>query len=127
MSAKSDAARDAARVLDQVWSSTFGVDVPVDPVSIAASLGVKVFTAKLDSNLAGLLIKRPGQDAEVYLNAADSENRQRFTCAHEIGHYIQRSTGNDADDWEFVDRRDELSTQGTDLGDTYATLSLPNS
>lgn len=120
MSVKSDAVRDASRVLDQVWSSVFGVDVPVDPVSIAEELGVKVFTARLDANLAGLLVKRRGQDAEIYLNAADSENRQRFTCAHEIGHYIQRSSADDSDDWEFVDRRDELSSQGTDLNEVYA-------
>jgi Zn-dependent peptidase ImmA (M78 family) len=119
MSAKSDAVRDASRVLDQMWSSVFGVDVPVDPVSIAGTLGVKVFTADLDPSVAGLLVKRRGEDAAIYLNAADSENRQRFTCAHEIGHYIQRSSGDD-NEWEFVDRRDQLSSQGTDENEIYA-------
>lgn len=119
MSVKSDAARDASRVLDQLWSSPFGVDVPVDPVSIAASLGVKVYTADLEPSVAGLLVKRRGEDAEIYLNSADSENRQRFTCAHEVGHYIQRSNADDAE-WEFVDRRDQLSSEGTDLGEIYA-------
>ena len=119
MSSKADAVRDASRVLDQMWSSPFGVDVPVDPVSIAVALGIKVYTADLDASVAGLLVKRRGEDAEIYLNAADSENRQRFTCAHEIGHYIQRSNTDDSE-WEFVDRRDELSSQGTDPGEIYA-------
>lgn len=106
-------------MLDQVWSSPFGVDVPVDPVSIAASLGLKVFTAGLEKSVAGLLVKRRGEDAAIYLNAADSENRQRFTLAHEIGHYIQRSRPDD-NEWEFVDRRDQLSSQGTDPAEVYA-------
>lgn len=114
-----EATRDASRLLDEAWASPFGVDVPVDPVSIATSLGVDVFTADLDMGVAGLLVKRAGQDPAIYLNAADSENRQRFTCAHELGHYIRRSASDD-EGWEYVDRRDELSAAGTDPEERYA-------
>ncbi|MEZ0577301.1 ImmA/IrrE family metallo-endopeptidase [Nocardioides sp. MH1] len=114
-----DATRDASQLLDRAWAGPFGVDVPVDPVSIARSLGVDVFTANLDMGVAGLLVKRAGQDPAIYLNANDSENRQRFTCAHELGHYIRRS-GNDDEGWEYVDRRDQLSSAGTDPEERYA-------
>ena len=114
-----EATRDASRLLDQAWSSVFGVDVPVDPVSIAKSLGVDVYTADLDMGVAGLLVKRAGQDPAIFLNAADSENRQRFTCAHELGHYIRRASAAD-DAWEYVDRRDQLASTGTDEEERYA-------
>jgi Zn-dependent peptidase ImmA (M78 family) len=114
-----EATRDASQLLDQAWASPFGVDVPVDPVSIAKALGVEVFTADLDMGVAGLLVKRRGQDPAIYLNARDSENRQRFTCAHELGHYIRRTVGDDAA-WEFVDRRDQLASEGTDPEERYA-------
>jgi Zn-dependent peptidase ImmA (M78 family) len=108
-----DATREASKLLDQVWASPFGVDIPVDPIHIAQTLGVEVYTADLDSAVAGLLVKRQGRDAEIYLNSEDSKNRQRFTAAHELGHYVRRSTGSD-DAWDYVDRRDALSSLGTD-------------
>lgn len=114
-----EATRDASALLDQAWASPFGVDVPVDPVSIAESLGVDVFTADLDMGVAGLLVKVAGQDPAIYLNAADSENRQRFTCAHELGHYIRRSASDD-EGWEYIDRRDQLSSTGVDPEERYA-------
>lgn len=119
MSVKSDAVRDASKLLDQVWASPFGVEVPVDPVTIAKALGITVYTADLDPDVAGLLVKHGGEDPAIYLNSRDSENRQRFTCAHELGHYVQRSSS-DFEDWEFVDRRDQLSSTGTDLNEIYA-------
>lgn len=114
-----EATRDATRLLERIWSSPFGVDIPVDPVSIAQSLGVDVFTANLDPGVAGLLVKRVGQDPAIYLNSLDSENRQRFTCAHELGHYLRRSKTDD-EVWEYVDKRDDLSTRGTDPEERYA-------
>jgi len=114
-----DATREASRLLDHAWASAFGVDIPVDPIQIAQSLGIEVFTADLDPGIAGLLVKRQGRDAEIYLNAADSRNRQRFTAAHEVGHYVRRATGAD-DAWDYVDRRDQLSSLGTDPEERWA-------
>lgn len=119
MNIAADATREASKLLEQAWSSPFGVDVPIDPIHIAQSLGIEVFTADLDPGIAGLLIKRQGQDAAIYLNSRDSQNRQRFTAAHELGHYVRRSTGSD-DAWDYVDRRDELSSLGTDPEERYA-------
>jgi Zn-dependent peptidase ImmA (M78 family) len=48
----------------------------------------------------------------------DHPNRQRFTCAHEIGHYLRRKrTGARG---RFVDYRDTLAGLGTDVEEIYA-------
>ncbi len=102
-----------------------GVDpliLPVDPFSIAFDLGIQVFSdGSLPPEVSGMLCKQPGyQDPEIRLNASDSRNRQRFTCAHELGHYTQRVRAGDDDAWEYVDRRAPLSSEGLNPEETYA-------
>lgn len=115
-----DPERDAVRLLHVAWTDPFGeVIIPVDPVKIANDLGIDVFTAPMDAHISGTLTKKSGSDAVIYLNKADHPNRQRFTCAHELGHYISRtSTG--TFDYEFVDRRDELASLGRNPDEIYA-------
>lgn len=60
------------------------------------------------------------EDPEILLNALDSRNRQRFTCAHELGHYTQRLKRHEDDAWEYVDQRDRLLTGGPDSDEAYA-------
>jgi Zn-dependent peptidase ImmA (M78 family) len=67
-----------------------------------------------------MLIKRAGEDAEIYVQAADSENRQRFTCAHELGHYVKRTAEEGEREWEYVEKRDLLSSEGTNAEERYA-------
>jgi Zn-dependent peptidase ImmA (M78 family) len=114
-----NAERDAQALLKSSWQQDGGITLPVDPFRIAQKMGVKAFIAGLDAGVSGLLIKRPGQDAEIYVHGSDSPNRQRFTCAHELGHYVKRSATGD-DGWEYVERRDLISTAGTDQEEIYA-------
>jgi len=108
--------RDAEELLTTVWE---GKPLPVDPIQIAQQLGVKVYKAELDEGVSGMLIKEPAKDPEIYVNSADSINRQRFTAAHELGHYIKRvSTG--AEEWATIDYRNPLSSEGSDPDEVYA-------
>jgi Zn-dependent peptidase ImmA (M78 family) len=109
-----DPTQDAKRVLAEVW----GDGLPVDPVRIARSLGIKVLTARLDPDVSGALVKELQQDPVILLNAGDSSNRQRFTCAHEIGHFVKRS--DTPEEYEYIDRRDALSAMGRDSDEIYA-------
>jgi Zn-dependent peptidase ImmA (M78 family) len=113
------AERDAQQILDAVWVSGRR---PVDPFQIARSLGIRVYVDQgLEPDVAGMLVKQPGyDDPEIVLNANDSRNRQRFTCAHELGHYNKRSKSGDFGEWHFVDRRDSLSGQGSNPDEIYA-------
>lgn len=106
MGVRQEARNAAQALLSEAWDET----LPVDPVRIARALGMDVLTAQLDDNVAGVIIKERGQDPSIVLNAQDSPNRQRFTCAHEIGHYVRREA--DGDDYEYVDYRDIFSSTG---------------
>ncbi len=114
--------RDAQEILTTVWAPEgAGFALPVDPVAIAQRLGIQVWVAPLDSGVSGTLTKHAGySDPEITLNARDSRNRQRFTCAHELGHYVKRTATSDDTDWEYVDRRDSLTSRGTEPEEVYA-------
>ena len=113
----------AKELLTAVWSPT-GEDIPypIDPAKVAERLGVKVFKADLTQTVSGMLIKQPARDPEIFLNGSDSQNRQRFSCAHELGHYVKRTALPDgaAEEMEYVDFRNPLSAQGLDPEEVWA-------
>jgi len=114
LTAYSNAEEAAERVRKEFW----GDAVPVDPAQVAEALGLQVLAAQLGPQLAGALVKEPGKDPQIFLNGADSSNRKRFTCAHEIGHFVKRA---DADsDYEYYDFRDSFSGTGVDPEERYA-------
>jgi hypothetical protein len=84
--------------------------LPVDPFYIAQELGVKVYTAGIDGRLPGIIRKRPGEDLEIYLQSSDSRNRQRFTCAHALGHYVTRSDADNEEAYEYIEHRAMLDS-----------------
>ena len=94
--------------------------VPVDPFDIAGRLGLLVSRRPLEPDISGMLAKTPGRDPEVFINSSDSTNRQRFSCAHEIGHYSKRSTSRDDDEWGYIDRRGPAASRGTDPDEIFA-------
>ena len=61
--------------------------IPVPVKSLPASLGIKLKAAFLASGISGMLEKK-GESFLLTVNVADPETRQRFTIAHELGHYM---------------------------------------
>ncbi|PPH50207.1 ImmA/IrrE family metallo-endopeptidase [Rathayibacter sp. AY1E2] len=109
---------DARRALEEFDGGAHSL--PVDPVSIARSLGINVFTAALDNTLSGFIAKlADGGDTNIFLNSEHAAVRQRFTCAHELGHYfaIQKAQEPKA---TYFHRRDSLSACGTNSEEIYA-------
>lgn len=118
------AERDAAQLLASSWWSDARLDgpLPVDPLRLARALGLDVRTVPLPSDESGNIVIPPdGTDERpvINLNAWDHPNRQRFTCAHEIGHYLRRQHRGDRAR-TFVDYRDTLAGLGTDAEEIYA-------
>jgi len=72
----------------------------------------------LDKDTLGALVKQPGQDPTIFLNEDDSPTRKRFTCAHEIGHFVRRSR--EEPEYTRVDLRNSLSATGEDQEEVYA-------
>jgi Zn-dependent peptidase ImmA (M78 family) len=114
MSHRATATEDAERVLADLWDDT----LPVDPVRIARGLGIKVVTAHLDQDVSGALVKEPQRDPTIVLNATDSPNRTRFTCAHELGHFVKRTRA--PEEYTYVDHRASLAATGREPHEVYA-------
>lgn len=83
------AIQHSQRPLD-IWSTVahFRSSLPVDVKGLALALGIQVREAFLKSNVSGLIKKLPSGQFEIEVNATHPETRQRFTIAHEIGHYV---------------------------------------
>jgi Zn-dependent peptidase ImmA (M78 family) len=121
---KDEAERDARQLLQKVWADgdPAQMRVPVDPFLIARKLGLQVLTDHgMDPGVSGMLVKASGyDDPEILLNGSDSRNRQRFTCAHELGHYNRRARTGDEGPWKYIDYRDALASRGNNPDEVYA-------
>jgi IrrE N-terminal-like domain len=117
--------RDPAYEAERLRASAWGNAFPVDPVLIALRLGVDVRQAPLSPNVSGALVKKLGQDPAILLNAHDHANRQRFTCAHELGHFVSRADA--PDEYEYVDLRDTVfASSGVDQDEIFANQFAAN-
>ncbi len=90
---------DAENVRREYWDGIF----PVDPIVIARRMGVTPYLSRL-GDTSGLIVRPINKQAKIYVNQFESKARQRFICAHEIGHYVERARNRD-DAYTFRDRR----------------------
>jgi Zn-dependent peptidase ImmA (M78 family) len=121
MNPRAEAKRDAELVLK---SSGYEDRFPVDPVDIAYQLGIKVFSANIGSDVSGMLRQDEGLPPEIYLDIADPPVRRRFSCAHELGHYMRHV--DKEDEIAFVDYRDGRARRGDDPEEVYANNFAAN-
>lgn len=65
-------------------------DAPVRLSALASALGLRVISAQLPSGISGEIRPDPETRAgfSIRVNKNDPARRQRFTVAHEIGHYL---------------------------------------
>jgi IrrE N-terminal-like domain len=109
-----EAEREAAKLLETSWGSR----LPVDPFQLAKGLGIVVSFEPMPSDVSGRIEIAPGSAPHIWINSNDGQSRQRFTCAHEIGHYLNRSDGDQTE--IFTDWRDTLAGLGTDEKEIFA-------
>ena len=63
--------------------------IPVDVIKIANSNDIKVYEGDLDKKISGAIrYKKDENEFEILVNKNDMKSRQRFTVAHELGHYF---------------------------------------
>ena len=74
----------------------------IDVLKIANYLDVDVQSAKLETDISGLFVIKENK-AYIRYNATESEHRQRFTIAHELGHFILHK-----DTPLFVDKNEKI-------------------
>lgn len=63
--------------------------VPVNIIAIAKAYGINVYEGDLDKKISGAIrYDRDNDKFEILVNKNDAIVRQRFTIAHELGHYF---------------------------------------
>jgi len=102
------AAREKAREIFQEYKANGG-SVPIDVDRLIEKNGIKLVSFdERRSSLAGMLLV-DRDNVIIVVNANTSQKRQRFTKAHELGHYLLHKNPDDP-----IFHRDERSSQGTD-------------
>ena len=90
------------------------MEPPIDIFDAANALGLAVFKSPMENNISGKLVQNHLIDASagvaggtsgwsIIVNSAHPYVRQRFTIAHEIGHFIKHRGEEDMVDGEVVD------------------------
>jgi Zn-dependent peptidase ImmA (M78 family) len=95
---------------------------PVDVVKIASKLNIDIVQLAFSNDgVSGLLkLKSKSGSPVIAVNKNHHENRQRFTIAHEIGHYLLHNVKEMHVDSTAVYFRDEESTQATNMKEIQA-------
>jgi len=109
---------------DELRQKSGASKLPINVQAIAELLGIKVSFQPFKPELSGVLLKEEARTI-LGVNSAHAPTRQRFTIAHEIGHYVLAHKGE-----IFVDqtvrrqavtiRRDDKSSLGTDSNEMDA-------
>lgn len=82
---------------------------PVDIEKVAKQLGVKIERSDLGEDCSGVLV-RDGERAVIGVNWDHHSNRQRFTIAHELGHFELH------DGETYVDRQYRVNFRNLESG-----------
>jgi Zn-dependent peptidase ImmA (M78 family) len=94
--------------------NTDALQVPVPLERVALHLGLQLEKTALGEDVSGVLVVE-GSRGMIGYNKADASVRQRFTIAHEIGHYAlhqQHATVFIDKTYTAVYKRDGRSSQG---------------
>ncbi len=100
----------------------FRAPVPVDAVAIRH--GLTVLAAELGPNVSGVLVVE-GERGSIGYNKSHALVRQRFTIAHELGHFLlhRHDSGTDnifIDEKKTIFLRDSRSAEGAQLREIQA-------
>ncbi len=91
---------------------------PVDVVGMAGALGVVCHSAYLEDEISGMLERVSKGVYRCTYNASHPNTRQRFTVAHEIGHYMlhRKLIGEGVDDNRAYRSTDDGKYHNTEIG-----------
>src|SRR6266700_3429838 len=105
---RKDIEREARKLLET--NAITRAPVPVE--NLAKALHIDVRYSEGSEDVSGALI-RDGASVVIAVNSAQHENRQRFTIAHELGHYLLHKVKLHFDEDFRIDYRDATSSDAT--------------
>jgi Zn-dependent peptidase ImmA (M78 family) len=88
-------------------------DPPVRLEAIAKKLGIRIKHEPFEGDISGVLYRDPNGTI-IGVNSLHHPNRQRFTIAHEIGHFVLHEIDIHVDKGYRVVLRDSVSSQAVD-------------
>lgn len=112
-----------------ILQSTKQIKTPINVNQIAMFYNMNIiYDDNLGNDRSGKILIESGNIATAYINAHDTPSRQRFTIAHELGHFYsykkQGKTG------EIIEYRNKIvveNAQDTDpLEEAYANIFAAN-
>jgi Zn-dependent peptidase ImmA (M78 family) len=109
----------AARTAAEKLLQKLGISAaPIDVHSIAKELGIRVILEDLGAEVSGLLATR-GQSSVIGVHRRHVSTRQRFTIAHELGHYVmghqfQHGEHVHVDEGRVISERNARTSAGVD-------------
>ena len=118
--------QEVQNVLDDVTSSA-----PVDVAAAAERLGVKIFAAKLADKVSGVLVRDPAYGSQsgfvIFVDQDEPAVRQRFTAAHELGHFVlhKEAVGHKNEDNYLLRSEGMSNRQEAEANKFAATLLMP--
>lgn len=89
-------------------------EAPVNVERVATGLNIAVRRTPSEDDISGFLLRHPGGQAIIGVNTLHHPNRQRFTIAHEIGHFVLHQHDQVHVDRAIVKLRDRASSKGED-------------
>ncbi|MGK2286561.1 ImmA/IrrE family metallo-endopeptidase [Pedomonas sp. V897] len=75
--------REPLSVISKYWDRK-----PVPIEEIITDLGLELVKESLDNEVSGYIERKPDGRYRIVVNGNHPRTRQRFTAAHELGHYI---------------------------------------
>lgn len=81
-------ALDMKEILNKIKEYINNEPLPIKMIPLANKIGLSVKLEHLPEEVSGYLIKENDGKFCITINSQHHQNRQRFTAAHEIGHYI---------------------------------------
>ena len=111
-------------LVEQILNNQKVINAPIKVEDVAHLYGIKIQYEPAENNLSGFLLRNLKEHkAIVGVNQAHPPNRQRFTIAHELGHFFLHET-----ERMYVDRilqvklRNENSSKGISTEEKEANL-----
>lgn len=95
----------------------------INVVKVASRLGVELMLYDFGDDVSGVLV-RDGEKAQIGYTSRNGEKRQRFTIAHELGHFVlnhqRQGVFVDTPEKYFTLFRDQNSATGEDAQEREA-------
>lgn len=110
---------ESAKMLDMI---------PVQIIKLANILDINVYKSTFEKQgTSGAIVKDVEKNEyRIYIKKDDAQVRQRFTVAHELGHYLLHKDKLEDEHYDDIMFRDNLSTQEEEEANYFAGCVLMN-